>query len=362
MIAYQSLTWILDTRPSSLRLPSLPGAVYPTPDGSCLLVIHAQGSQPSLTAYHLDTFGSTDGVSLPIPTFPLDDVVVTSIVSRGCVFLLSLDIDAHCVNSVALDITRKTTDVVFQEKGSRYALKNTTQHNTLLDCHREVWTRFPILPAVKRRILTSLSERQPRSLTFITENPTQPFASYFSHLIQELVRATRKPTGGELRSIRVSATDFESFRDKTVFDLKWSVSRYRVGEWLVDLLCLIPIQIAVCRENQFLPVANGAISTEFERFLLSTDVNRILDKLSFGWYESIFKSYMAMKVQSLVSICYMYSNRRRFPFSQPVKVVSSMGRQSVGKSYALNHLVDTSFAASGTWTTGMLYYTVMIWD
>jgi hypothetical protein len=29
-----------------------------------------------------------------------------------------------------------------------------------------------------------------------------------------------------------------------------------------------------------------------------------------------------------------------------VKVVSSMGEQSVGKSYALNHFVDTSFAGS----------------
>jgi hypothetical protein len=30
---------------------------------------------------------------------------------------------------------------------------------------------------------------------------------------------------------------------------------------------------------------------------------------------------------------------------QPVKVVSSMGEQSVGKSFALNHLVDTSFVS-----------------
>ena len=292
MIAYQSLTWIFDTRPSSLQLPSLPSAVYPTPDGSCLIVFHAQGSQSSLTAYHWDTFGSTDGISLPIPTFPLDDAVVTSVVSRGRVFLLALDIDARCVNSVALDIKRKTTDVVFQEKGGRNASKNGTQHNTLLNCHWEVWTRFPVLPVVKRRTIISSSERLSRSLTFITENPTQPFASYFSDLIQELERATGKPPGDELRSIRVSATDFESFRDKTA----WDVSRYCLGEWLVDLICLIPIQIAVCRENRFFPMANGVISTEFERPSHSADINRKVDKLSFGWYESIFKSYMAMKV------------------------------------------------------------------
>lgn len=224
---------------------------------------------------------------------------MTSMVNRGRVFLLALDIDARCVNSVAIDITRKTSEVVFQEKGSRNASKNGThhtQHNTLLDCHKEVWTRFPVLPAVKRRTITSLSERQPRSLTFITENPAQPFASYFSDLVQGFVKATRKPTGDELRSIQVSATDFDSFRDKTVFDLTWNVSQYRVGEWLVDLLCLIPIHIAVCRENRFVPLANGVISADLERILLGADVNQIVDQLSFGWYESIFQSYMASKV------------------------------------------------------------------
>jgi hypothetical protein len=36
---------------------------------------------------------------------------------------------------------------------------------------------------------------------------------------------------------------------------------------------------------------------------------------------------------------------------QPVKVVSSMGKQSVSKSFALNHLVNTSFAGSAMQTT-----------
>ena len=39
-----------------------------------------------------------------------------------------------------------------------------------------------------------------------------------------------------------------------------------------------------------------------------------------------------------------------------------MGQQSVGKSFALNHLVDTSFAGSAMRTTGTLYYLLIIWD
>ena len=237
---------------------------------------------------------------MPIPNFSLDGAVVTSMVNRGRIFLLALDIDAQCVNSVTIDITRKVTEieeVVFQEKGVR---ARTTKHNSLLDCHKELWTRFPVLPAVKRRTITSLSERGQRSLTFISVNPTQLFASYFSNLIQGFVRTNRKPTGDELRDIKVSATDFESFRDEAVFDLKWNISQYRVGEWLVDLLCLIPINIAVCRENRFVPLIDG---TESERSLLDADASKIVDRLSLGWYESIFQHYMALKVQSSIFIC-----------------------------------------------------------
>jgi hypothetical protein len=288
-----------DIRPASLQLSSSPDAVFPSPDGSCLLILQTQDAQRSLTAYHLETFGSTEGIALEFPTFPLENAVVTSMGGCGRVFLLSLDFDAQCINSIAIDITSKVTEVVFQEKTSKYASTNgpgQTQHNSLLDCHEEVWMRFPVLPAVKRRTITSLSKRCDKSLTFITENPTLPFASYFSALIQKFDKTTRKPTGDELHSINVSATDFESLMNKTALDLNSNVSRYRVGEWLVDLLCLIPIHIAVCRDNRFIPLVNGVISDKFERSLLGADVNQIVDKLSFGWYESIFQSYMASKV------------------------------------------------------------------
>ncbi|KAI0290685.1 hypothetical protein BC826DRAFT_1176746, partial [Russula brevipes] len=296
------------------------------------------GSEPSLKAYHWDTFGSTDGISLQIPTFPLEDAVVTSIVSRGRVFLLALDIDRQCVNSIAIDVTRKVTEVVFQEKGNRDASCNGdrhTQHNSLLDCHKEVWTRFPVLPAVKRRTITSLSERQPKSLTFITRNPTQPFASYFSDLIQGSLSRPGSLLAMNYTESRCRLQIWSHSRIRWSTD--WNISQYRVGEWLVDLLCLIPIHIAVCRENRFVPLADGVISAELERSLLGADVNQIVDKLSFGWYESIFQSYMA---------------------SKPVKVVSSMGQQSVGKSFSLNHLVDTSFAGSAMPTTEGVWMSV----
>jgi hypothetical protein len=220
-------------------------------------------------------------------------------VSRGCIFLVSLDVDTGCVRSIAINITKKVTEFVFKKEGSQNALikgERHTLHNSLLDCYTEVWTRFPVVPAVRRRTVTSLSERHQKSLTFITENHTRPFDSYFSDLVQTFERTAKKPTGEELRRIKVSAAQFGTFRDNVALHSEWKSSRYRAGEWLVDLLCLIPIHIAVCRENRFVPLADGVLSSDLERTLLGAEVNQIVDKLSFGWYESIFQSYLATKV------------------------------------------------------------------
>ena len=193
---------------------------------------------------------------------------------------------------------------MFKENNHRNGSNNRTRHtlhNSLLDCHAEVWSRFPVVPAVKRHTLISSSERQEKSITFIAENHSQPFESYFSNLIQAFERTTRKPTGDELRRIKVSAKEFSVFRDEVIVNSDWDVSWYRIGEWLVDLLCLIPIHIAVCRENRFVPLADGVLSSDLERSLLGAEVSKIVDKLSFGWYESIFQSYFASKVYLLAN-------------------------------------------------------------
>jgi hypothetical protein len=295
-------------RPASIKLQRLPSAIYSSPDGSCLLVLHTHDSGPSLTAYHWETFGSSQGIALDIPEFPLECAVLTSMVSRGRVFFLGLDNNSQAVKSIVIDITKKITEFMFKEKGCKIASHDgtrNTQHNILLDCHAEVWTRFPVLAAVRRRTITLISERRQKALTFIADNHTRPFASYFSDLIHTFEKTTRKPTGDELRGIQVSAAQFGPFWDTALLESDWKVSRYRVGEWLVDFLCLIPIHIAVCRENRFVPLANGVLSAELERSLLGAEISQIVNKLSFGWYESIFQSYLALKVCPRVVICDM---------------------------------------------------------
>ncbi|OJA15113.1 hypothetical protein AZE42_09078 [Rhizopogon vesiculosus] len=349
-------------RPATLNLIHVPIAVHSTPDGSCLITAHARGSDLALTAYHWRTFGSTDGIPLDILDLPVDQpLLLTSLTSRNIVHLVALDVDAQSCQSFALNITRKVTEFAFKKKGARGGAAKSvdvTAHNCLIDCHAEVWTSFPVLPAVQRETITSSTSRCPRTLVFITDRDHQIFAPYFHDLITHFERMSKKPTGNLLKSIVVSATTYATFTSARLGGSEWSVSKFRAGEWLAEFLCLIPIQIAVTKENRFIPLKDGVYSTEVEKSLLGADVNHIIDSLSFGWYESLFQSYMAKKVW----IAWIYFHFRVTDFTpcnlKPVKVVSSMGEQSVGKSFSLNHLVDTSFAGSAMRTTEGVWMSV----
>ena len=168
-----------------------------------------------------------------------------------------------------------------------------TTNNCLIDCHLDVWTRFPVQAAIRRENISHLG-RSRQSITFLTDNPEAPFAAYFHGLIRSFQDHVHKPTGGVLSEIKVCAlrhADF-SFQDL-------AVSLFSAGEWVVELLCLIPLHLAVTRQNRFIPLKDGVWSPEYERELLGADVGQIVDALSLGWYESLFQSYMVSMVSLL---------------------------------------------------------------
>jgi hypothetical protein len=214
--------------------------------------------------------------------------------------MLSLDAATRQCHFTGLDITKKVTEHTFKEKDSRRVSKRDpgdTVHNCLVDCHAEVWTRFPVLAAVRRQTILSSTNRIPKTLTFVTKLNHSVYSGHFSQLIQLFERSTRKPTGDELKSIRILTITFDTFVAGINDGTDWEVTCFRAGEWLVDLLCLIPIHLAITRENRFVPLKDGVSSAALEKSLLGADVSRIVDSLSFGWYESLFQSYMASKVR-----------------------------------------------------------------
>ncbi|KAJ7656315.1 hypothetical protein DFH06DRAFT_1091207 [Mycena polygramma] len=328
-------------RPASLSLEQVPDSIASSPDGACLILSFRDGEQLSYHAYHWATFGSSPGIDLGVLDLPNAPAVLTSLVNRRNAHLVGIDVYAHICQSAVLDITKKITEFMFKETGvNKSSAKSktvVTSHNSLIDCFADVWTRFPVVAAVQRTIISSF-DRNARKLVFLTDRDRDRFASHFSELISTFEQRTRKPTGDSLKGIQISAlASNASFLAEPALHDHWGLSAFRAGEWLVDLLCLIPIQIAITRENRFVPLKDGKVSADLERSLLGAEVGQIVDALSLGWYESVFQSYMT---------------------SKPVKVVSSMGEQSVGKSFSLNHLADTSFAGSAMRTTEGVWMSV----
>ncbi|KAG8993098.1 hypothetical protein FRB94_011064 [Tulasnella sp. JGI-2019a] len=325
-------------RPSFIQLPSGYESVQCAPDASALLVVEGMGSGDRvrrLRVYHRASFGTgsaQNGIlrDLPETLTPGTSFAVTSLGKQNISLLALLPSE---IGSASVQISRQETEFKFRAKQERTSSSTTvaTKHNSLLDCFSEVWGRYPVVPAIKRETI-SADGRLDAAVTLVTDNPRPQFSRYFKDMIREFEKLTRKPTDQELDSIQLQSVAFP--------DVSWYSSTgsvFRAGEWLVELLCLIPIHIAIARENRFMPLKDGVFDSRLEQQLLGAEVSRIIDTLSLGWYESIFGSYLAAK---------------------EVKVISSMGEQSVGKSYSLNHIVDSSFAGSAVRTTEGVWLSV----
>ncbi|KDN34398.1 hypothetical protein RSAG8_12515, partial [Rhizoctonia solani AG-8 WAC10335] len=317
-------------RPAPFQLDPSFINVCSTPDGSCLLVVMG-GALPvdphRLLAFHWDTSGLEDHLEgieasdLPPSETPC---VVTRFHGKGRTHVVSFLPTDKLVKSTSLQVKQKTTEFAIRsEKEGLPTGGIQTANNALIDCHLEVWTRFPVVPTITRITPFPIS-RKPHQLVFVSPIALPRTIAYFERMISTLRRTTHKPVDWALTSTMVSSTKAIST------DLLESLSEFKLGSFIVELICMIPIHIAATMDNKFMPLKDGVWDPDYESSLVGSTIEEINESLSFGWYESIFRSYMADKM---------------------VRVVSSMGEQSVGKSYCLNHFADTSFAGSAMRTT-----------
>ncbi|KAH7337773.1 hypothetical protein B0J17DRAFT_573266 [Rhizoctonia solani] len=325
-------------RNASLQIDRPIVDAFSSPDGSCLFVVVPTDESTShrLLAFHWASFGNNKKGIESAHLRPCDGYrVATRFDGRGRVHIVSFSGASKSISSTVLQITQKATEFAFRSDREHSHKKATeTINNSLIDCHLEVWTRFPVVPAVARNTLTAI-DRRARQLIFVSSVSLQGVQEYFSRMISTFEATTRKPMSGTLAAIEVMSTK-EAGRD-----IVSNVSEFKLGSFIVELLCLIPLHLAVTRENRFIPLKDGVWDPEYERSLLGADVAAIVDALSLGWYESLLQSYMATKRGS-VGIC--------LSMGRPTSLISQ-NHTHIGKSYCLNHFADTSFAGSAMRTT-----------
>ncbi|KAH3743637.1 e3 ubiquitin-protein ligase trip12 [Pelomyxa schiedti] len=97
------------------------------------------------------------------------------------------------------------------------------------------------------------------------------------------------------------------------------------GTWLKTLISLVPVQIARVDNNCLVLCNNKSSSQGKDMIQFAQTQHSVAEGISFGLLDAIFSS------------C----------FNKPVLVVTSMGKQSTGKSYTLNHLLGVLFDISG---------------
>ncbi|KAG8900672.1 hypothetical protein FRB99_005823 [Tulasnella sp. 403] len=345
-------------KPGTIQLGQGVYHLQTSPDGTALIAVEQGQTGKKLGVFHHASFGYNQaGINADLPQEfnTTTSFTLTSIGDRRNVFLMALSPSTRSLHSVAIDISRKETEYQFRAKAEKAqsSVSTPTIHNSLIDCFLEVWSRYPVVAAIQRETFSG-SARLPLSVTFVSDEPDRPFEPYFKRMVRDFERVSKKPTEKRLDKIVIEAARFE--------DLEWEAptsSTYKAGEWLAELLCLIPIHIALARENRFVPLKDGILDPELERQLLGAEVASIIDAITIGWYESIFSSYMATKPVKVVSSMGMYTyvfiaNALTLAITYP----RSLGEQSVGKSYSLNHLVDSSFAGSAVRTTEGVWLSV----
>jgi hypothetical protein len=227
-----------------------------------------------MRCYHLASFGSTEGLKLDWPTAfqPDAHMFVTSLGQRDRIHALFLDTQRQKCHSILIQVTHKSSDYHVQTEGGLGiggTNGRTNPVNPLLDCHSEVWTRFPVYATIRREIAEI--EAHGRSITFVSTALSSDFAPYFLAMVQKFSEKVQKPTNDILAQIGITA--ITQWIPSTVIP----TSTHPMGEWLMGLFCLIPIQVAMTESNCFIPLKDGLYRPDFETELLGADVTQISD-------------------------------------------------------------------------------------
>ena len=285
-------------RPKVLQLEGKLISAHSTPDDSCLVTLVEQGNSISLGVYHWASLGLNSGFKSCFLLSNDATTLITSFGQRNNVHLVTINSVEGTCSSLVMSITKPTTEFQLRAANTGSTRKvDRSNRNGLVECHAEVWLRFPIAPVVRRQTITFDVGRRTKHILFVSSQHRHRFESFFQSMIRKFERDTRKPSDGILAGISVRDCSFltaiETFEGGPVWD---TVSVLRSGEWTVEIFCLIPIHIAVAKDNRFVPLRDGVWTPEAEKTLLGAEIGRVVDYLSFGWYESIFQSYLSTKV------------------------------------------------------------------
>ena len=174
------------------------------------------------------------------------------------------------------------------------------------------------------------NEVQDEQISFCVIHPelTKDFEMIARNLILQIadkLKAIKKPVQ-LFNGSPIFKTDGDTLEFSYTFNVK-------MGEFALNGISFTTLKVATCQVNQFLVLGNG-------------------DEISLGNISDLFD----LKEKIILELFEAVFNH----LTGPVKVISSMGKQTTGKSYLLNHLMGSSFNISGTRCTDGCWMTVKV--
>jgi hypothetical protein len=264
-------------RPSSLEVTEAILEAFSSPDGTCLLLVTEVPDNTLIRCVHWASFGSNEGIKLhELPHISeRSQMVVSSVGHRDSCHLLFLDTEDKSCRSLLIRMTSRVSDFVIQSDVGGFHTDQTlgsSVNNSLIECHAEVWTKFPVDGGVFEMQECKNAVLRARSILFISSAPPPKFSVYFNSMINDFEAKIQKPTKRPLKQIEVMALEncpFDSLQEAI------RVSELPMGEWLARMFCMVPIHLAVTNSNRFNPLKDGMSSPEFERALLGANAIQI---------------------------------------------------------------------------------------
>ncbi|KAG8893396.1 hypothetical protein FRB99_001968, partial [Tulasnella sp. 403] len=335
---------------STLRL-ALPQFTSPFSDGKSLLAVNPDGTR--LAVIQRSSTGLSEGGSVDLPAGFQDAISFSTVSADGSTLLLAYSPTTHglvCtrvdvdwghptydlhqeIGSTPLPSTRssafegsdedRVSRPMVTPRAANYAagaLDHPRAGFPLLDKLADMWSTHPPTPAIdahRRR-----DDIPSHSITLVSKSrgsatPTR----YLQHLIHGAQKLSPRSVRPSFDGVTVQAKRFD--------DVRWTsppVATRQAGQWLAEFLSSIPLQVATTLDNRFIPLSDGILDADLEQQLLDADVPDVMNNISLGWFEPIFRLYMS---------------------SMPVRVISSVDDDGERSARVLDHVVGSSFGGSG---------------
>ena len=265
--------------------------------------------------------------------------------SRFCLVRLFSQLHLVCIDvlsgkcqSARLNLISPGTNIVTTRISNRE--NEDLKDNEILENFFTIFRKYPITNSYEK-------ETKPLRLTFAIPNQPNPqdlresFQDNVESYFHSMLKALRDETGKQVdileKRIRLQTCFSDDLSD--VFSYT-SDKPVEVAHFVLTVSTAIPIQIARAENNRLIPLKKG-VNVVLPGSLSSTDDVKTI--LSFGVYEAVL-SYA----------------------KEPAKVISATGKQSVGKSFMLNHMTGSLFdiaggrCTQGVWMAVKLYSDVTV--